>query len=125
MSDSVRKPNDQEPIDHMTVEEFRRHAHQVVDWVADYMGDIEKLPIVANVKPGDIMDLLPEHAPEQPEPFDEIFADLDRVVKPGLTGWQHPGWFGFFPGNISPPATLAEMVASGLGQQGMLWSTSP
>lgn len=109
----------------MTTEEFRRRAHQVVDWVADYLGDIENLPIVPDVKPGDIMSLLPDHAPEHPEPFDEIFADLDRVVRRGLTGWQHPGWFGFFPGNISPPAILAEMAASGLGQQGMLWSTSP
>ena len=110
---------------HMPIEEFRSRAHQVVDWVADYLAGIENLPIVPEVGPGDIMGLLPEHAPEQPDPFEEIFADLDRVVKPGLTGWQHPGWFGYFPGNISPPAILAEMAASGLGQQGMLWSTSP
>lgn len=109
----------------MTAEEFRRRAYQVVDWVADYMGEVENLPIAPDVKPGDIMALLPDHAPETAEPFDEIFADLDRVVKPGLTGWQHPGWFAFFPGNISPPAILAEMAASGLGQQGMVWSTSP
>ena len=110
---------------HMPIEEFRRRAHQAVDWVADYLGEIEDLPIAPEVKPGDIMRLMPEHAPEQPEPFDEIFADLDRIVKPGLTGWQNPGWFAYFPGNISPPAILGEMIASGLGQQGMLWSTSP
>jgi aromatic-L-amino-acid decarboxylase len=110
---------------HMTSEEFRSRAHQVVDWVADYLDQVESLPIVPDLKPGDIMALLSEHPPEEPEPFDAIFSDLDRVVKPGLTGWQHPGWFAFFPGNISPPAILAEMVASGLGQQGMLWSTSP
>ena len=110
---------------HMTNEEFRSRAHQVVDWVADYLDQVERLPITPDLKPGDIMALLPEHPPEEPEPFDAIFSDLDRVVKPGLTGWQHPGWFAFFPGNISPPAILAEMVASGLGQQGMLWSTSP
>ena len=110
---------------HMSLEEFRRRGYQVVDWVADYLGEVGNLPISPEVKPGDLMRLLPQHAPEQPEPFEEIFADLDRVVKPGLTGWQHPGWFAYFPGNISPPAILAEMVASGLGQQGMLWSTSP
>ncbi|HUP14619.1 MAG TPA: pyridoxal-dependent decarboxylase [Acidimicrobiia bacterium] len=124
MSDSVRTPNDETP-GHMSAEDFRRRAHQVVDWVADYMGEVENLPIIPEVKPGDIMRLLADHAPENAEPFDEIFADLDRVVKPGLTGWQHPGWFAFFPGNISGPAILAEMAASGLGQQGMLWSTSP
>ena len=110
---------------HMPIEEFRRRAHQVVDWVSDYLASVEDLPIIPGVAPGDIMGLIPEHAPEQPEPFEELFADLDRVVKPGLTGWQSPGWFGYFPGNISPPAILAEMAASGLGQQGMLWSTSP
>ncbi|MGH8927450.1 MAG: pyridoxal-dependent decarboxylase [Acidimicrobiia bacterium] len=110
---------------HMSPEEFRRHAHEVADWVADYLGEIESLPILPDVKPGDILALLPDRAPEQPESFDELLADLDRVVKPGLTGWQHPGWFAFFPANISPPAILAEMVAAGLGQQGMLWATSP
>lgn len=125
MPDPIPKSTDQPPIGHMTIDEFRRHAHEVVDWVADYLGEIEDLPITPDVKPGDIMGLLPERAPEQPEPFEAIFADLDRVVKPGLTGWQNPGWFGFFPANVSPPAILAEMVAAGLGQQGMLWSTSP
>ena len=125
MSEPVRTSNDYGAIEHMPVDEFRRRGYQVVDWVADYLANVESLPIVPAVKPGDIMGLLPANAPELGEPFDDIFADLDRIVKPGLTGWQHPGWFAFFPGNISPPAILAEMVAAGLGQQGMMWSTSP
>jgi aromatic-L-amino-acid decarboxylase len=109
----------------MPIEEFRRNAHQLVDWMADHLAEIERLPLVPAVKPGDICAMLPASAPEQSEPFASLLADLDRVVKPGLTGWQHPGWFGFFPANISPPAILGEMAAAALGQQGMLWSTSP
>ena len=110
---------------HMTPDEFRRHGYAMVDWVADYMAGVDDLPVQSEVSPGDIRALLPEHAPEGPESFDAIAADLDRVVKPGLTNWQSPGWFAFFPSNASGPGTLAEMVAAGLGQQGMLWLTSP
>lgn len=113
------------PDPHMPIEEFRRHGHEVVDWVADYLSQVGTLPIVPQVKPGDILAMLPEQAPEEPEDFTDLLTDLDRVVKPGLTGWQHPGWFAFFPGNVSPPSILAEIVSAGVGQQGMLWSTSP
>lgn len=109
----------------MPIEEFRRHGYEVVDWVADYLLHVEERPIAPAVKPGDILAMLPDQAPEEPEEFERLLTDLDRVVKPGLTGWQHPGWFAFFPANVSPPAILAELVAAGLGQQGMLWSTSP
>lgn len=109
----------------MPIEEFRHHGYQVVDWVADYLSSVEELPIIPAVKPGEIMAMLPDNAPEEPEDFASLLADLDLVVKPGLTGWQHPGWFAFFPGNVSPPAILGEFVASALGQQGMLWATSP
>jgi aromatic-L-amino-acid/L-tryptophan decarboxylase len=110
---------------HMPAEEFRRHAHEVVDWIADYLDRVGTLPVLPEGKPGDILALLPDRAPEQPEDFSELMADLDRVVVPGLVGWQHPGFFAYFPGNISPPSVLAEMVTASLGQQGMMWSTSP
>ncbi len=109
----------------MSNEEFRRHGHQLVDWMADHLADLESLPIIPNAQPGDILALLPLHAPEVGEPFEDLMADLDRVVKPGLTGWQNPGWFAYFPANTSLPAILAEMVTAALGQQGMLWATSP
>jgi len=109
----------------MTVAEFRRHAHQVADWIADYLDRVATLPIIPARKPGETYDMLPDHAPEQPEDFSGLMADLERVVVPGLVGWQHPGFFAYFPGNISPPAVLAEMVTASLGQQGMMWSTSP
>jgi aromatic-L-amino-acid decarboxylase len=109
----------------MSNEEFRRHAHQLVDWIGDYLEAIADSPILPNLKPGEILAQLPEHAPEHPEPFSELIADLERVVVPGLSGWQHPGWFAFFPANSSPPSVLAEMVTAALAQQGMLWTTSP
>jgi aromatic-L-amino-acid decarboxylase len=105
--------------------EFRQQAHQLVDWIADYLENIDQRPILSELKPGEILAQLPESAPEQPEPFSELVADLDRVVVPGLSGWQHPGWFAFFPANSSPPSVLAEMVTAALAQQGMLWATSP
>lgn len=110
---------------HMTPEEFRRHGHALIDWLADFMDTIDDLPVQSAVEPGEIRAMLPSQAPEQPEAFEVIAADLDRVVVPGLTNWQSPGWFAFFPGNSSGPGTLAELVAAGLGQQGMLWVTSP
>ncbi|WP_323672384.1 pyridoxal-dependent decarboxylase [Candidatus Poriferisodalis multihospitum] len=113
------------PPAHMTPEEFRRHGREVIDWIADYWERIESLPVASAVQPGDIRALLPDSAPEQPEPFEHLLADLDRVVVPGVTHWQHPGWFAYFPANNSPPSVLADAVSSGLGLIGLLWSASP
>jgi len=109
----------------MTPDEFRRHGHEVVEWMAAYMERVGDLPIVSTVQPGEIRAQLPEAAPEQPEPFEALLRDLDEVVLPGITHWQAPGWFAYFPANASPPSILAELVAAGLGAQGMLWATSP
>jgi aromatic-L-amino-acid/L-tryptophan decarboxylase len=110
---------------HMDPEEFRRRGREVVDWVADYMARVDGLPITPEVQPGDILARLPEHPPEEPEPFDALLGDLDEVVLPGITHWQSPGWFAYFPANVSGPSVLAELAAAGLGVQGMLWATSP
>jgi aromatic-L-amino-acid/L-tryptophan decarboxylase len=109
----------------MTPDEFRRHGQAVVEWVARYMERVGELPIVPAVAPGEVAGRMPEAAPEEPEPFDALLADLDDVVLPGITHWQSPGWFAYFPANSSPPAVLAELAAAGLGAQGMLWATSP
>jgi aromatic-L-amino-acid/L-tryptophan decarboxylase len=111
--------------DHMTPDEFRRHGYAVVDWIARYRETVEDHPVFSTAEPGAIYAMLPEHAPEQGEPFAELLADLDRVVMPGVTHWQSPHWYAYFPANTSPPSILAEMVSAGLGLQGMLWSTSP
>ena len=109
----------------MTPEEFRRHGYAMVDWLAGYMERVGDLPVQSGLSPGDIRDMLPDRAPEAPEGFEEIAADLDRVVLPGLTNWTSPGWFAFFPAATSGPGILGELVSAGLGQQGMMWATSP
>lgn len=109
----------------LTDDEFRRHGQEILDWVANYHHQLSEGLKQPAVSPGDIRAMLPETAPENPEPFEQIMADLDRIVMPGLTHWQSPNWFAYFPGNTSYPAILADIVSSGLAQQGMLWSTSP
>lgn len=109
----------------MTPDEFRRNGHAVVEWVANYLEHVGDLPVLPTVEPGDIAAMIPDSAPESPEPFERLLADLDDVVMPGITHWQSPNWFAYFPANSSPPSILAELVSAGLGVQGMLWSTSP
>jgi aromatic-L-amino-acid decarboxylase len=109
----------------MTPEEFRRHGHEVVDWIADYWTRLPGLPVRSPVAPGDVRSGLPDAPPEQGEPLSAVLADLDRVVVPGLTHWQHPGFFGYFPANTSGPSVLGDLVSAGLGIQGMSWVTSP
>jgi aromatic-L-amino-acid decarboxylase len=109
----------------MTPEEFRRHGHAAIDWIADYWASLDDLPVRAQVAPGDVRRQLPASAPEDGEPFEAVLADLDRIVVPGLTHWQHPRFFAYFPANSSPPAILGDLLSSGIGAQGMIWATSP
>ncbi len=109
----------------MNTDDFRRHAHAMVDWMADYMEGIEEFPVRSQVKPGDIAATLPARPPETGEPMERIFADFQRDVIPGITHWQHPNFFAYFPGNSSPPSVLAEMLTATVGAQCMLWQTSP
>ena len=113
----------------MTPEQFRQHGHEVVDWIADYWARLQddptSVPVRSQVSPGDVRASLPISAPEQGEPFSAVLADLDRVVLPGVTHWQHPGFFGYFPANTSGPSVLGDLVSAGLGVQGMSWVTSP
>ena len=111
--------------DPLDLEAFRRNAHALVDWIADYLGGLDSRPVREPAEPGDVRAKLPDEAPEHPESFQGVLSDLDRVVVPGLTHWQHPGWFAYFPAQSSPPSVLGELAAAGLGVQGMLWSTSP
>jgi aromatic-L-amino-acid decarboxylase len=110
---------------HMSPEEFRRQGHALVDWIADYRSRIESFPVLSRVQPGEIRARLPANPPAAGEPFDQILADIDRIVLPGITHWQSPNFYAFFPSNSSGPGILGDLLSSGLGVQGMLWSTSP
>ncbi|MCU0875890.1 MAG: aminotransferase class V-fold PLP-dependent enzyme [Pirellulaceae bacterium] len=109
----------------MTNDEFRRHGYEVIDWIARYLETVEQYPVLAQVEPGQIRAQLPSQAPDEPEAFDALLADFERVILPGITHWQSPNFFAFFPSNNSGPSILADMLSSGLGIQGMLWMTSP
>jgi aromatic-L-amino-acid/L-tryptophan decarboxylase len=106
-------------------EEFRRHGHELVDWIAEYLENAERYPVLSRVSPGDVRAQLPDHPPERPEAFEEILRDVDRIIMPGITHWQSPNFFAFFPANNSYPSILGDLLSSGLGVQGMLWVTSP
>src|SRR5687767_765996 len=106
-------------------EEFRRRGYEVIDWIADYLRDVDKFPVKSQAQPGQVRAALPDHPPQEPEPFAAILRDLDEIVMPGITHWQSPSFFAYFPGNSSGPSILADAVTAGLGVQGMLWETSP
>jgi aromatic-L-amino-acid/L-tryptophan decarboxylase len=109
----------------MTPEEFRREGHRLIDWIADYRAGIEARPVMAQVQPGDIKAMLPISAPEQGESFDAIFADIERVVAPGISHFQHPRFFGYFPANSDLSSVLGDFLSTGLGVIGLSWQSSP
>ena len=110
---------------HMAPEEFRRWGHAVVDWVADYQARVETLPVLSQATAGQLRAALPPGPPHQGESFKAILADVDRLILPGVTHWQSPNFFAYFPANNSGPSILGELLSAGLGVQGMLWATSP
>ncbi len=109
----------------MDAESFRRHGHELVDWIADYLEHPERYPVLSRVTPGQIVAALPNDAPEEPETFGAVMADFERVLVPGLTHWNHPRFFAYFAISASPPGILAEFLSAALNQQAMLWRTSP
>src|SRR5664279_4816225 len=110
---------------HMTPEQFRQHGRAVVDWIADYYERIETLPVLSQVEPGQIRQALPADAPAEGEPFAAVLQDISKVILPGVTHWQSPNFFAYFPANASGPSILGDLLSSALGVQGMLWATSP
>ena len=111
---------------HMSGEAFRRHAHELVEWLIDYQDRrVEELPVLSQVEPGSVREQLPADPPERGEPFEAVLRDVEEILLPGITHWQSPDFFAFFPANTSYPAILGELLSAGLGVQGMLWATSP
>ena len=109
----------------MDKDEFKQFGYRFVDWVADYLADIEEYPVLSQVKPGEIKSQLPAQPPIQGEPLEGVFEDFQNIILPGITHWQHPSWFAYFPANNSPPSILAELLTAGIGAQCMVWQTSP
>ena len=109
----------------MTPEEFKTWGYRFVDWVADYLNNPDRLSVLASVEPGDVRKQLPSAPPEQPESMEAVLRDLDAVIVPGLTHWNHPAFFAYFPNTGSGPGILGEMVSAALNSNGMLWRTSP
>ncbi len=109
----------------MTPEEFREHGHHLIDWLADYHKTLADRPVMSSARPGEIAAQLPASPPLEPQPFAQITADLDRIVVPGLSLWQHPRFFGYFPSNALPAGILGDLLSTGLGVLGLSWQSSP
>jgi aromatic-L-amino-acid decarboxylase len=109
----------------MTPDEFRKHAHKLVEWMAGYMEKVEEYPVKSSVKPGEIFNKLPDSPPFKPESFESFLKDFEEIIMPGITHWQSPNFFAYFPANASPPSILAEMLTSTVAAQCMIWETSP
>jgi len=109
----------------MKKKDFREFGYRFVDWVVDYLEKVEQYPIVPDIKPGEIKKRLPKSPPFRPEAMENVFRDFKEIVVPGLTHWQHPSWFAYFPATNSPPSILAELLTAGIGAQCMVWQTSP
>ena len=109
----------------MNADEFRTHAHKLVEWMAGYMENVEKFPVRSLVSPGDVFRQIPDGPPSESESFDVVMKDFEKIILPGITHWQSPDFYAYFPSNNSPPSILAEMLTATLGAQCMIWETSP
>jgi aromatic-L-amino-acid/L-tryptophan decarboxylase len=109
----------------MTPEEFRRLGHTLVDWIADYRANVERLPVMSRVEPGAVRAALPAAPPRDPQPFADILRDVDDTLVPGLSHWQHPSFFGYFPANGALASVLGDFLSTGLGVLGLSWQSSP
>jgi aromatic-L-amino-acid/L-tryptophan decarboxylase len=109
----------------MTREEFKKYGHEIVDWMAQFYEEIETYPVRSQAGPKDVLGRLPKEAPEKGEPFESLLEDFRSIILPGITHWQHPSFFAYFPANGSFPSILGEMLTAALGAQCMIWQTSP
>ncbi len=109
----------------MPAEEFKNYGYKMIDWIADYLSSIEKYPVLPDIKPGDVKKNLPQNPPASSENFDEIFSDVDKIILPGVTHWNHPNFMAYFNSTSSGPGILAELLSAALNTNGMLWKTSP
>ena len=109
----------------MPIERFREEGKKLIDWIADYYENIEQYPVLSQVRPGEIASHLPKDAPLRGEPFPDMLRDVENIIMPGITHWQSPNFYAYYPANTSFPSILGDLLSSGLGVQGMIWATSP
>src|SRR5262245_44689931 len=109
----------------MTPDEFRACGHRLIDWIADYRTRLADRPVMARTAPGEVKNQLPPSPPERPEDFEAVFRDLEKIILPGLSHWQHPQLFGYFPANASLASVLGDYLSTGLGVRGLSWQSSP
>ena len=109
----------------MDNKDFRQHAHELVDWMADYFENIKDYPVKSQVSPGEIYSQIPDSAPTEGQTFQQIFSDFEKIIMPGMSHWQHPNFYAYFPANSSYPSILGEMLTATLAAQCMIWDTSP
>ena len=110
---------------HMTPDEFRMQGHAAIEWVARYMEEVEKYPVLSQVEPGDIRAKLPPHPPQEGESMEAVLRDMDEIIMPGITHWQSPNFFAYFPSNTSGASIIGDLLSSGINAQGMMWNGSP
>ena len=110
---------------HMDLESFRKNGYKAIDWIVDYLQSVDNYPVLSEVSPGQIRNTLPKKAPLDGETFDAMLKDVNELIMPGITHWQSPNFFAYFPANSSPSSILGELISAGLGVQGMSWITSP
>ena len=125
MKTRAPSPDSGPALGDLTPDEFERQAAALSRWIAEYLRSPERYPVLSRVAPGDIRAALPTHAPDAPESFEAVLADLDRVIMPGVTHWNHPGFFAYFANTGSVPGILAELLIAALNQVGILWRASP
>ncbi len=110
---------------HMTPDEFRKQGHAAIEWVARYMEEVESYPVLSQVQPGDIRAQLPPHPPQEGESMEAVLRDMDEIIMPGITHWQSPNFFAYFPSNTSGASIIGDLLSSGINAQGMMWNGSP
>jgi aromatic-L-amino-acid/L-tryptophan decarboxylase len=110
---------------YMSPEEFRKFGYKIVDWIADYRTNVADYPVMSTIQPGSVRDDLPSSPPETPEPFEDILKDLDEILLPGVTHWNHPNYFAYFPSNASLSSVLGDLICSGIGGIGLNWQSMP
>src|SRR5436190_2292950 len=125
MSDDTKLNSVAPPLGDMSKEDFRRFGHELIDWISDYFEKIESLPVLSQIEPGELKAQLPDTPPEQSESMEQILSDLDRLIVPALTHWNHPAFHAYFATSTSAPGILGELLTAAFDNKAMLWRTSP